>query len=280
MEVTLRIASKYAIDHPVETARRLENLSPDEVVSFLDVVDPMAAVGVLDRMAPSISGSCIEVMDAGRAAEILALSTVQQSVRLLRHVSPPRREQILGLLPENLAVQTGRILRFSAGSAGSIVDSSVEALPSDMTAGDARRVARDARVPYLYVVDRDHKLVGVVHKRDVQRSGEHVTLDALIVPKVIRVPAHATVAELQRHHAWRELDALPVVDRRGVFLGVIRHKTLRELEVPRTAMSRTGMPLDTFVDLAELYWMGLSTMVAALAASTTADDQGEGRDER
>lgn len=51
-------------------------------------------------------------------------------------------------------------------------------------------------------------------------------------------------------------------------------------EAPRTAMSRAGMPLDTFVDLAELYWMGLSTMVAALAASTTADDQGEGRDER
>jgi magnesium transporter len=279
MEAMLRIATKYAEDHPVESARRLESLSPDEVAAFLDVVDPMAAIGVLDRMAPSVAGSCIEVMEAGPAAKILSLSTVQQSVRLLRHVDPHRRGKILGLLPGELAAQTGRILRFPAGSAASIADNSVEALPSEMTVGDARRVARDARVPYLYVVDRDHVLVGVVHKRDVQQSGEHVTLDALVIPKVIRVPAHAAVAELLRHHAWRDFDALPVVDREGVYLGVIRHKTLRELGEPRTSISRMGMPLDTFVDLAELYWLGLSTMVAALAAGTTASEE-EGRDGR
>jgi magnesium transporter len=275
MGAPLRIASKFAADHPTEAAGRLERLSPAEGASFLENLDPNTAAGVLERMLPAIGASCVELMEARRAAEMFALSTTRYSVPVLRHVRTRTRDHILGLLPQDLAMRIRRILHFPVGSAGAMADSSVEAFPYDMAVGDARRVTQDARLPYVFVVDREQKLVGVVHRRDLRQSEEHATLGSIGVPKVTRVPGQTTVAELQRHPGWREFDALPVVDGKNVFLGVIRHKTLRGLREPRTPTSRTGKPLDTFVDLAELYWLGLSTMVAALAEGTAAQQIGE-----
>jgi predicted transcriptional regulator len=143
-------------------------------------------------------------------------------------------------------------------------------LQSDMTVSDALRVARDPRFPYVYVVDRDHKLVGVVHKRDVQAGNEQTTLDSIMAPKATRVPAHATGAELHRHHAWRDLDALPVVDRQGVYVEAIRHKKLRGMGESSSATGGAESPLGTLLDVAEVYWGGLSSVVAALAEGTAA----------
>jgi magnesium transporter len=280
MDAMLQIASKYAIDHSTEAAARLERVSPGDVASFLARVDPTTAARVLDCMVPSIAALVIDEMEESFASEILSLSTVQRIVRVLRPLDLTTRDQILGLLPEALAAQAGRILRFPEGSVGSIADTSVEALPADMLVGDAIRAARDTRVPYLYVVNRDQTLVGVVHKRDLYSSDEKVALEMFMLPNVTRIPASATVVELQRHRAWRDLDALPVVDRNGVYLGVIRHKTLREIKAPRPTTSGPTTPLDTFVDLAELYWVGLSTMVAALAEEPAPKSGMGGRHER
>jgi magnesium transporter len=277
MDAMLRIASKYATDHFEEAAARLERMSPSEAASFLASVDPSTAAGVLDRMIPSVAALVIEETEESCASQVLSLLNVQQTVRVLRPLDPRKRDQILGLLPEDMAAQAGRILRFPEGSAGSIADTSAEALPADMLVGDAIRAARDTRVPYLYVVNRDHRLIGVVHKRDLQKTDETVALEAFMLPRVTQVPASATVAELQRHRAWRDFDALPVVDRKGVYLGVVRHKTLREIKEPRTTMSGPATPIDTFVDLAELYWVGLSTMVAALAEESASSNDREER---
>jgi magnesium transporter len=280
MDAAFGFASRYAADHPAEAAKRLEGLSPEDVASFVEKVDHATAAKLLDRLAPPIAGSIVEAMETEAASEILALGSVDQCVRVLRHVSHDRRRQILSLLPQRVATMVGRILTFPEGSAGSIADGSVTALPSDMTVDSGRRVSRDPRFPYVYVVDRGHRLVGVAHKRDLEESSERATLQEIMAPVVARVPATASVSQLQRHGAWRHFDALPVVDGRGVYLGAIRHKDLRNLDGRHVAAGGTGQPIATLLDLSELYWLGLSTMVTALCAGTTAARGKESHDGR
>jgi magnesium transporter len=278
MDHAFRFAAKFAADHPAEAVDRLVSLSPGNVASFLGRVDATTAARLLDRMAPPIAGSVLEAMEVGVAVDVLLLVSVDRCVRALRNVSPERRAQILLLMPDELAKLVERILGYPDGSAGSIADGSVTALPSDMTIDTARRVARDPRVPYVYVVDREHTLVGVVHKRDLDAGSKGATLREIIAPVVARVPANASVAQLQRHRAWRDFDVLPVVDGRGIYLGAIRHKDLRIPDEPHVAVGGTGPPLATFLDLSELYWEGLASMVAALSAGMTAAHREEAHD--
>jgi magnesium transporter len=279
METMRRFASRFAADHPTEAARRLEGLTPRNVASFFEKADPATAAAVLDRMAPPIAASCIGAMDIARGSEVVGLLPVDRGIRLLRHLDPEHRAHILRLLPGKLAEQAERTLRFPEGSAGGLADGSVIPLPTDMTVNDALRVARDPRFPYVYVVDRDHILVGVVHKREVQAGSENTTLDSIMTPNATRVPAHAAAAELHRHPAWRDLDALPVVDRRGVYVGAIRHKRLRGVEESRSAIGGAAAPLGTLLDVAEVYWIGLASVVAALAeGSAESREEGRGND--
>ena len=270
MDAAFGFAARYAADHPEEAAERLEGLSPGDVASFLEEVDPTTAAKLLDRTAPPIAGSFAEAMEVEAVSEVLPLVSPDQCVRVLRHVSPDRRARILSLVPNELATTVGRILRFPEGSAGSIADGSVTALPNDMTVTAALRVARDPRVPYVYVVDREHRLIGVVHKRDLEAGDESAILQEVAAPAAIRIPANASIAQLKRHHAWGDFDVLPVVDGSGVYLGAIRHKDLRKLDEPRVAVGGPGPPLATILDLSELYWTGLASMALALSMGTTA----------
>jgi magnesium transporter len=271
VDALLRCAVAFARHHPAETASRLEGLSAAETVGFLDHLDPPQAAQVLDRMAPGRSAACIELMDDSRASELLVGLEDRQRIRVLRQIESSRRDRVLAALPENTRRSARRALAMPEDSAGAIADPSVTAISTDMTAGTARQATHDPRVPYLYVVDRDHRLVGVVHKRDVQSGPDDARLDQMLEGDVTRVPAHATVAQLHRHRAWRDLDALPVVDGKGTYVGAIRHKDLRRIAPRPPGPVATSSPFSIVLDLAELFWLGLSDVLRGLSATTPAE---------
>ena len=95
------------------------------------------------------------------------------------------------------------------------------------------------------------------------------TLDAAMQRHVVRLDAHADLATVSTHPAWRDLDALPVVDAAGRLIGAIRHQTIRQMG------RHPGRPMmQTLVGLSELYWVGLSGMLASLAPVPARTEEG------
>ena len=85
-------------------------------------------------------------------------------------------------------------------------------------------------------------------------------LAAVMRRDLVRLDGRADLATVAVHPAWRDFDALPVVDAAGRLLGAIRHKTIRQMTFG------DGRPMmATLVGLSELYWAGLSGMLASLA---------------
>ena len=75
----------------------------------------------------------------------------------------------------------------------------------------------------------------------------------------VALHAHMDLATVAAHPAWREADALPVVDAARKFIGAIRHRMIRQI-----AQDPTRPMVDTIVGLSEMYWAGLSTILASL----------------
>lgn len=98
-------------------------------------------------------------------------------------------------------------------------------LQIDETVEEALKNIRKHRMPekifYLYVVDADRKLHGVVSTRSLLLSQPHQQMHELLERDVVSISANHTLKEAMEVLTGNRLLALPVVDEEGRLLGII-----------------------------------------------------------
>jgi magnesium transporter len=262
------VASHFVEDHPEEAATVLEQLSFADAAALLAELDAGQGARLVARLSAALAVDCLRSLPDRLVAAVLDELPVDLGARILMRAGGETRESWLaGLSPER-AEFLRRKLRYPPGTAGAVVDPLVLALPEDLSVGDAQKQLRrsaERAYYYLYVVDRDQRLVGALDIRELMLAEPKDTLGGVMHRDVQRVSAHADLAGVMAHPAWRDLDALPVVDAGGVFFGIIRHRMLRQIAGP--AGDQEGQPVvRTLVSLGELYWNGLAAFLAGVGA--------------
>jgi magnesium transporter len=260
MSTELQLAASFTAGHGQAAAAVLESAQAREVASFIESLDAGTAASLIGHLSPSAAARCIAEMDVGDAADLLCSVGHQRSVLVLQRMNRTAREAVVADLPASFAARVERHLRYPEGSAGWLADSSVDPLPENLPVAEARDAGLDPRFPYVYLVDSDQRLVGVVHIRDIIASPGAERLRVISKTAPVRISALADVADLRRHRAWADLDVLPVVDGRGRFIGALRHQALRRHTGLPSPPDGAGTPLDTILQLAELYWSALSSV--------------------
>jgi magnesium transporter len=111
------------------------------------------------------------------------------------------------------------------------MDPQITAIPVDLTVREAIATLRRARretLYYLYVIDRERRLLGVLDMRELLLASPRDPIAPLVKPDVVTVPADMSrdgVTDLIRQ---RRFVALPVVDDQGHLLGVLKPDEMRE----------------------------------------------------
>ncbi|HCB50552.1 MAG TPA: magnesium transporter, partial [Chloroflexi bacterium] len=120
------------------------------------------------------------------------------------------------------------LLRYEDETAGRLMTRDVAALRRQWTAAEALQYLRSLvlkdeaeTVHYLYVVDRDNKLIGVVPIRALLMAQPDATIDSIMVPEVFTVQVTADQEELAEVVSKYDFVAIPVVDTANKFLGVV-----------------------------------------------------------
>ena len=122
-----------------------------------------------------------------------------------------------------------RLLCHPEGTAGALMDPGVPALPGDISVIEARsllKASSSRAMYYVYVVDRDNCLIGVLNLRQLMLTSSKQSLESLMRRPVSSLQSGADRTAILGHPGWRDLHALPVVDKGGRFLGVLRHETV------------------------------------------------------
>lgn len=250
--------------HPVSSARTLERFDPAEAAAALDHVEAPDAAAVLTRMAPSQAAAALDALD--EPGVVLSRMEEDTAAVLLRRLPTERRGRLLELVAPEAAAPLERVLAFPEGTAGAIADPTVLALPVDVSAEEAsERVRRSAETVtyYLYVVDRSGVLVGVLSLRELMLAEPRDRVETLMRGSPARLRASADRVEVVEHPGWLEFHALPVVDERGRFVGVVRYETLRMLARETEGSPAAGLT-STALALGELYWVGLTGVIEGL----------------
>jgi magnesium transporter len=229
MDGETHLALRFLEDHPDEAAALLETRSSAEATALLSRCPPETVANVLRRCVVGFAVDYLAALSLEEATPVLARFPPHSAVSVLRTASPEWSAAIRGALAREDGDPVERLLRHAPGTAGALMDPRTSALPSDLRVAEALEQLRlhpEHSVYYLYVVDRDGHLLGVLNYRDLLLADPEAVLVSVMRASVSSVRADAQGAALRGHPGWRSLFALPVVDAEDRLLGAMRHDTV------------------------------------------------------
>jgi magnesium transporter len=122
-------------------------------------------------------------------------------------------------------------------------------LRAGMTVGEAlERIRREGvgeRVIYFYAIDEQERLVGVVPTRRLLTASLETPLRQIMVPRVVAVPASATILDACEFFVLYKFLAFPVVDEQRRVVGIIDANLFAEeiLEAGDGIVREAGSPI-------------------------------------
>jgi len=267
MEAERQLTTTFLRAHPEDAVRRLEQLGLAEIVAFLGAMTVADGAEALERITPSIAADCLARLSPQRAGALLSQLPLDSAAALLRRLEPVARDALLAHTPEEARGALSLVLQFPEKTAGGLMDPQALSVPDDVLVRQARHLLRRSAQHlryYIYIVDREQKLVGVLTLRELFLTEGKQSISALMNPHVLRLSVHTDQTSLLVHPGWLQYHSLPVVDDNGVFLGAVRYETLRRLEEQRGTRPDSRQAISLVLTLGELYWTAMDGMLRSL----------------
>ena len=215
--------------HPADVADHLERLPAEVASQKLHDLPRAEAAAVLSELEAEQRREMVADLSATELSEIVALMPHERAADLLADLPHERRVEILRTLPPSPRREVTRLLRYPEDTAGGIMSDRFLTLDADTSVGEGLQrlhgLAEEDRnaqsVTYLYVTDKDKRLVGVVPLRElVFRRPERRIRDIMNtdVKHVWVDDDQETIARLFDHYNYL---ALPVLERDGRLVGLV-----------------------------------------------------------
>jgi magnesium transporter len=216
--------------NPVRTAEFMEGLDSADAWAVLRHADLKLREEIFAYFPHEKQIALIETQDRSEVAELLADLPADDRVDLLHDVRPEVVEEILPLLPADERREILRLRAYPEDSAGALMTTEVAMIDEGLTVRRAiDELVREAEhletIYYIYVVDREQHLRGVVTARKLLtalRRPDQLVHD-LMESDLIFVNATDNRDDVTRQVAKYDLHAIPVVDDHRRLVGIITH---------------------------------------------------------
>ncbi|MGK0428243.1 MAG: magnesium transporter [Ulvibacter sp.] len=213
--------------HFADIAELLEELSSDEATYLIKILeseltsealmelDDDVREKILSRLSPKEIAKELAEMDTDDAADIIA--------ELDEHI---QQKVISKLDDEGHAADIIELLKYDEDTAGGLMAKELVQVKETWTvAGCVREMRRQAenitRVHSIYVTDKEGKLKGRLSLKDLLTAPEKTKISEIYIPKVDYVTVHTEGEEVARIMQKYDLEAIPVIDEKGILVGRI-----------------------------------------------------------
>ena len=148
------------------------------------------------------------------------------AVDLIQESPSEERERLLELLDETTRREVRALLAHAEDDAGGLMNPRFARVRPEMTVGEAIRYLRKQAtsvetIYYVYVLDNDQTLRGVVSFRQLFQATEDKLVRDVMVTEVVTVPEQMDQELVARLFQKYNVLALPVVDEGGKMVGII-----------------------------------------------------------
>ncbi len=185
----------------------LQGFTNEDLADTLEESSPEVQQAILSHLHPERAADVLEEMDPDEAADILADMDDQVS------------EQLLTLMEDEEAEEVRSLLGYPEDSSGGIMTTEFTWVPEHFTVGEALQFLRssedaleDEFMYYVYILDENQKLKGVVTLRDLVTSPLDQPLSKWIDDSIVRVYPLTPQEDSAYLIAKYDLMAVPVVE--------------------------------------------------------------------
>ncbi len=226
-QVQLNVShTKIADLHPADIADILEQLDVEEAGVMLGRLDTETAADALNEIKYPLQSELLSELDPERASDLLERLAPDDAADILADIPQDEAERLLSLMPVAESKPIRDLLRYGAQTAGGIMNNEVLTLSQDATVEDALIYLRQSSshlemVYYLYIVDDERHLMGVVSLRQLVTAEATTRMHELMDPDIIKVQINTDQEEVARVIARYDLLGVPVVDAENHLMGLV-----------------------------------------------------------
>ncbi len=229
--------SKLSDLHPADLADIIEDMDVHERAVVVESLDEEVLADALEEMDPKVQVSIMRGLEPEKAADILEEMSPDEAADLIADLPTDTARGILREMDGEYQETVKGLLAHEEDEAGGLMTTEFMALPPDKTIVDALAAVRQNAdkvdiIYYIYVVDSESRLLGVVNLRELLSNEIFTPLERIMTTRLVTAKIDEEAEDLADTFVKYGFRAIPVVDDENHLMGVIRFKAIMEIVAP------------------------------------------------
>ncbi|HHW39039.1 MAG TPA: magnesium transporter [Bacillales bacterium] len=212
--------------HPYDQARFYVSQEQDVRQQISSYLSPSEMAELFHNLDGEDQESTLEEMEPAYVADMLAEMYADDAVDVLNELEKDQAVSYLTIMDDEAAQEIKDLLHYEEKTAGSIMTTEFVAILANQTIKNAMKIlkseAPDAEtIYYLYVVDDEERLVGVISLRDLIIADDDKLISEVMNDWVVSVSVSEDQEQVARMMKDYDFLAVPVLDFQRHLLGII-----------------------------------------------------------
>lgn len=272
---------------PAELLHGVFMLGVNEQRRLLSALNPERAASLVEELPDTHTADLIEDMPVKDSAPIVVELSSDHRADVLAELDSEDADAIIAELDEEDAQEVRELISYNPDQAGGLMMTEFASYPMTKT---VREVVEDLTgeevdyqlltVHYAYVVVKHKKLKGVIRLRDLVFADPEKKIGQIAIPALTVAPEQ-TLDDLEHFFDEHDIAAVPVVDSRGMLMGIVRRRAVLEAAAERSEADHLkaagiiggdelrSMPV-MLRSRRRLAWLSINILLNILAASVIA----------
>ena len=227
----LSVIKKLIEDDHAMVARIIESLDDSEALDVMEALPPLQSVKVIYDLQPSLVASFLIQLPDEFFEGIVDNLDPQKISDIILSLPDEMRSNLLEKTPEKKKRLIRELLTFPEDSVGRIMSRDYPSFHVDLKVSDVinkiRFMARrKTSFAYAYVVDSDHRLVGILRMFDILASSRDVAVGAIMRKEVFSIDSFSSTEQAANYLKVHRYSAAPVVNSENRLLGIVKAEKL------------------------------------------------------
>lgn len=214
---------------PADIAAILNDLDHHTGEALLQTFNNETLADALEESPADVQVAVLSQLSPERAADVLEEMGPDEAADLLADLPTATSEQLLSLMEGDEAAEVRSLLAYPEDSAGGIMTTEFARAPRGLRAGElldylrhSEAAQEDEAMYYVYLVDDEQRLCGVISLRDLVMLPPEAELAPWITAEPVTVTPLTSQEDVAYTVAKYDLLAVPVVNPdSGVLLGIV-----------------------------------------------------------
>jgi len=212
--------------HPADLADLVEHLESDEILAVFTLLTPERAGEVLKEISAPIQEKIANELNDQTITQILNELNSDDATDIVSYLPRERAQKIISLVQPDVSEELQKLLGYERDTAGGIMALEFVSVNANSDIQGAIESIRDKRedvekLYYVWVVDDDGKLLGVVSMKDLLLEPIDTKIKDIMNSDVISVDADIDQEEVARIIKQYDLTHVPVVNGQHKLIGRI-----------------------------------------------------------